>query len=216
MAFLVKICGSTTAADAEAAARFGCTAIGFNFYEKSPRCISIDKAKGLISSLPSEILRVGVFVNHSRDEVAEIARETGLQALQFSGDEDLSFCKGWDSYRVIKAVRLGGTTCTAAQILEISQQVDTVLFDAFSQESFGGTGEEIPDEIIKQSPFPEILRSAILSGGLRPSNVRQKIQLYRPAGVDVASGVESSPGVKDQSKMQAFITAALQAHDPTP
>ena len=208
MATSVKICGITTLDDAQAAATIGCDALGFNFYAGSPRCVEVGFAKSCCAQLPATIWKAGVFVNHTREEVAAIAEAVGLDTLQFSGDEDLEMCQGWEGYRVIKAVRLGGSeTYSETQLAAVATAVDIVLFDRFSEQAFGGTGEEIPKEIITAAQVHKLLPQSFLSGGLTPENIAQKVAVLKPAGVDVASGVESAPGRKDHQKMQQFIAA---------
>ena len=208
MKLLVKICGVTTVADTLSAVECGCDAIGLNFYRDSPRYVTPETARECVRVLPSEILPVGVFVNHSREEVRSIAETVGLAALQFSGDEDIAFCQGWESCQVIRTYRIGSTTDDAKQLEELAASVDTILFDSYSAVAYGGTGVKIPDDVLNQAPFASIIERSWLSGGLTPGNVQENIERYRPAGVDVASGVEQSPGVKDVNLIRHFIRAA--------
>ena len=204
----IKICGVTSEEDVTAALDAGSDALGFNFYEASRRSVAVDQAQKLVELVPMDVWKVGVFVNHPRELVANIAERVGLDSLQFSGDEPLSFCEGWGAYRIIKAIRIAGQS-EISNIDTVMRQVDIVLFDAYSATAYGGTGEEISQELLSQ--LDRILPQAFLSGGLTAENVAQKVAQFRPLGVDVASGVESRPGVKDPEKIREFVEAVRLA-----
>jgi phosphoribosylanthranilate isomerase len=199
----VKICGVTSVADALLAAAAGADAVGLNFAPRSPRRISVDVAVAISASLPGAVCRVGVFVDAPRDEVAAIAARVGLDALQFHGTEDPTYCRGW-SVKVVKAVRVRDAL-TLARAADYA--VDFILADAYVAGQAGGTGQRVPAEWLT-GIAPERL---ILAGGLTPDNVTEAIRLVRPAAVDVASGVEATPGVKDPEKVRRFITNARAA-----
>jgi phosphoribosylanthranilate isomerase len=196
----VKICGVTRLADALHAARAGADAIGLNFYERSPRCVSLETAAAIAAALPAEILKVGVFVDAGRDEIAAIAARVGLDALQFHGGESRVFCEGWRR-QTIKAVPVDGPEALAAAA---DYPVDFLLADAHVAGTPGGTGQRVPLEWLVGVPNERL----ILAGGLTPETVAEAVRLVHPAWVDVASGVESAPGMKDPEKVKRFITNA--------
>jgi phosphoribosylanthranilate isomerase len=199
----VKICGVTTVDDARMAAAAGADAIGINFSPRSLRCVAVDVAAAIAAALPPQVCRVGVFVDAPRDEVASIAAQVGLDALQFHGDESAGLCAGWDR-TTIKAVRVRDGNALA-QVAAYA--VDFILADAYVEGSPGGTGQRVPLEWLTGVP-PDRL---ILAGGLTPDNVAAAIRAVRPAMVDVASGVESAPGRKDPEKVERFIANARVA-----
>jgi phosphoribosylanthranilate isomerase len=196
----VKVCGVTRVEDALVAAQAGAAAVGLNFYPPSPRCVSVDTARAIVAALPPSICPVGVFVDEPREHVAEIARTVGLRALQFHGNESPADCGGW-SLKVIKALRVRDRDSLAAVP---RYPVDFILLDAYVEGRPGGTG----------SPFAWDLAVAcersrlILAGGLTPDNVAEAVRTVRPAAVDVASGVESMPGIKDAAQIRRFIANA--------
>lgn len=199
----VKICGVTTVEDALMAARAGADAIGLNFYPKSARCISVEVAATISAALPDTVCRVGVFVDALRDQMAAVIEQVGLDALQFHGSENPALCGGWDC-KTIKAVRVrdGEALGRAA-----AYAVDFVLADAYVEGRLGGTGERVPAKWLSGVPAERL----ILAGGLTPDNVAAAIRAVRPAAVDVASGVERAPGLKDREKVERFIANARLA-----
>lgn len=200
----VKFCGLTHYEDARDAIDLGVDALGFNFYPSSPRSLSVPDAQTIVRRLPPDVWRVGVFVNYTKEQVQQIAREVGLDTLQFHGDEDISFLDGWEQWRTIRAVRLGkGSRVTLAEIKVAQGKADHLLFDSFSAEQFGGTGEQISENQTAQ--FKTLLSSSLLAGGITPENVAQKIAQYAPWGIDVASGIEAAPGKKSFAKMKKLM-----------
>jgi len=199
----VKICGLTNLDDARAALEAGADALGFNFYPQSPRFIAPATAAEIIASLPQPACIVGVFVNASRADVARTAQQVGLTALQFHGNEAAELLQGWPQ-KVIKAVRVRDT---AAAIEARRYLVDFILADAYVEGQFGGTGSRIAVELLEDFDRQRL----ILAGGLTAVNVTEAIGLVRPFAVDVASGVERSPGKKDWNLMRRFIAHAHAA-----
>jgi phosphoribosylanthranilate isomerase len=201
----VKICGITRPEDAQHAADLGAWAIGFNFWPGSKRRCDPAIAAGIARSLRRKVEPVGVFVNATLDEVAQIAESVGLTYVQLHGDEGPSFCAAVvqrTGARVIKALRIG----SGADIRDAERyHTDFHLLDAAAGKAYGGTGRTWDWALAakRHSRVP-----VILSGGLTPENVADGIATVRPWGVDVASGVESEPGVKDPAKMEAFFAAA--------
>jgi phosphoribosylanthranilate isomerase len=198
----VKICGITNLADAQAAVGSGADAFGFNFYEKSPRLVSLKTASEISKKLPPYIMRVGVFVDAPGDFVLRAISEAGLTMLQFHGDEPPEFCTQF-GLMSMKAFRIRDEK----SLEELSDyQTDAYLLDAFSSTTPGGTGEKFNwDLAVEAQKFG---RPIFLAGGLTPENVAGAVRKVRPFGVDVSSGVESAPGKKDHAKVKAFIHAA--------
>jgi phosphoribosylanthranilate isomerase len=201
----VKICGITRHEDAELAASLGAWAIGFNFWPGSKRRCDAAVAAGIARALRRKIEPVGVFVNPTLDEVVRLVEGVGLTHVQLHGDEGPAFCTAVaqrTGARVIKALRIdSGAAIQDAQRFH----TDFHLLDAAAGSAYGGTGRTWDWALAAQrhSQVP-----VILSGGLTPDNVADGIAAVRPWGVDVASGVESAPGIKDPAKVEAFIAAA--------
>ena len=199
----VKICGVTRLEDALAAAELGADAIGFNFWPRSKRYCPPNTAREIARALPPFVTPVGVFVNASRPEILRIAHRVGLRAIQLHGDESPSFCARFP-LPVIKAVRVEGRE--ALRGLE-AYEVEAFLLDAPSA-GYGGSGRAFDWAWARAHRLP---RPVILAGGLTPKNVAAAIRAVSPHAVDVASGVESAPGMKDRRKMARFIAAVQQA-----
>lgn len=197
----VKICGITNLEDALVAIDAGADALGFVFYPKSPRHVFPEQAAAIIRLLPPFVQTVGLFVNETLETVNETADLCGLDIVQLHGDETPEFCHSVRR-RVIKAFRVKAITC-----LEPMQQyqVNGFLLDAWSPSAFGGTGRTFNWEV---AACVAKTNRIILAGGLTPDNVAAAVQQVRPYGVDVSSGVESSPGKKDSQLVQAFVRLA--------
>ena len=196
----VKICGTTSLKDALLAIESGADAVGFIFYKESPRNISQKDVKDIVVQLPPFIETVGVFVNETSDKVNRIAEQCRLTAVQLHGDESPAFCRRVKR-RVIKAVRVKDAESLKGMS---GYDVSGYLLDAFNEESRGGTGKIFDWNLAlrakKQGPV-------IIAGGLNPFNVYTAIHRVKPYGVDVCSGVEKSPGIKDPEKVGEFIKA---------
>jgi len=204
----VKICGITNLEDARFALDCGADELGFNFYKKSKRYISPADAATIVEQLSPDTRTVGVFVNEPIETVLDISRSLGLQGVQLHGDEDRLYIRKLllnSMLFVIKAFRVApGFVISSAGNWKATYE----LFDAFSPHERGGTGRSLDWEGLGtevQLWFPD---SAYLAGGLTPDNVVSAIRMVRPYAVDVASGVESSPGKKDRNKLKAFIRNA--------
>ena len=205
----IKVCGITSFSDAEKALEYGADALGFNFYAPSPRWIAPEKAAEILGSLPEGSCNVAVFVNETREKVLEVlARGTGSRAeqaygaVQFHGEESRDFCRDWPT-KVIKAFRLKQRSGLAA-IPDFP--ADFYLLDSWSP-GYGGSGAVFPWEWLEGLKKEKL----ILSGGLTIANVQEAVRRVHPYGVDVCSGVESQPGVKDHGKLKEFILAAKTA-----
>ena len=192
-----KICGITNLSDAQAAAVHGASAIGFIFYEKSSRAISIEDAKFISGHLSNDISKVGVFVNHDKAFIEEAIRSVSLNIIQLHGDEIPGFCNQFD-VPVFKAVRIKNEAS-----LSVMDQYNVAgfLLDTFSNKQYGGTGETFDWSILNE----QIDTPIILSGGLNPDNVLDAIDSVNPAAIDVNSGVELSPGKKDHQKINLLF-----------
>jgi phosphoribosylanthranilate isomerase len=216
--FRIKICGMKTIADAQAAVDAGADAIGLNFYEKSPRFVTTDIAAEISQAMPEAVALVGVFVNSSSEQMNDIASSVGLHAIQLHGNEPPALLGELNSeYRIVRARRWSerGMPDIAEDLQACSEhggrRVDAVLLDAAVAGQFGGTGSKLPWAEVTDYPRWLGETQLILAGGLNPGNVAEAVRTVRPYGVDVASGVESSAGVKDHSKVRAFVEAALSA-----
>lgn len=192
-----KICGITNLDDANVAVENGASAIGFIFYEKSPRTISINNAKSISKHLPKTIARVGVFVNHEKDFIRLAISEVPLDMIQLHSDETPDFCNQFD-VPILKALRIKNEAS-----LSVMDQYDVAVFllDTFSNDQYGGTGETFDWSVLNRKFKTPI----ILSGGLNSENILDAIDAVNPSAVDVNSGVESSPGKKDFNKLKLLF-----------
>ncbi|MGH7985781.1 MAG: phosphoribosylanthranilate isomerase [Candidatus Binataceae bacterium] len=200
MAVKIKICGVTRPADARLAVELGADLIGLNFYPPSPRCVSLDQACAIASEVKGRALLVGVFVNAPRAYIDERRTAAGLDMLQFHGDEDGEALAGWP-LPVIRAFRLKAEWPGA-----VNTRADFILFDTWHPGLFGGTGRRRSLDGLARVD----LRRVFISGGLAPANVGAAAALG-PYAVDVASGVETAPGVKDAAKLRSFVLNAKSA-----
>ncbi len=216
--FHVKICGITRPDDAVAAVQAGADAIGLNFAPPSPRAIDIPLAREIAGAIGSSAIRVGVFVNHDAAAILECASQTPLDAVQLHGDEPAEMLLALKNMPVVKAFRLQGGHLTPItkyleQCRELRRMPAAVLVDAYSPDARGGTGHAADWEaagLYRELALPS-LPKLILAGGLNPKNVAMAIGEVRPHGVDTASGVEISPGIKDAQRTAEFISAARRA-----
>jgi phosphoribosylanthranilate isomerase len=201
----VKFCGITRIEDAREAVRLGAWAIGLNHWPESGRRCEPEVAVQISAELRREVAIVGVFVNATLDEVVHAAEDESLAMVQLHGDEGPDFCREVarrTGCKVIKAMRVR----TSAEILGAeAYRTDYHLFDAHRPGRPGGTGESFNWELVR-GRRPEI--PAILAGGLTPDNVADAIAVADPFAVDVSSGIEVSPGIKDHALMAAFAEAA--------
>jgi phosphoribosylanthranilate isomerase len=200
----IKFCGITRLEDAEEAVRLGAWAIGLNHWEDSPRRCDPAAAVQISAAVRRRVHVVGVFVNAGLEEIARAAEDESLAMVQLHGDEGPDFCREAarrTGCKVIKAVRVRSTAdLTAAEAF----RTDYHLLDAHRPSAPGGTGESFDWELLagRRSSVP-----MILAGGLTPDNVGTAISIARPYAVDVASGIESAPGIKDHALMAAFVEA---------
>jgi phosphoribosylanthranilate isomerase len=202
MSVRIKICGVTRVEDAELAATLGAEIIGLNFYPPSPRFLTLERAREIRRAIGTRCLVAGVFVNADRSYVEERRRELALDLIQFHGDEDDRALSGWP-VKVIRALRLRADT-ECAPLPHCA--ADYLLLDTFHPGRFGGTGQARALDGLDRLDLTRVF----LSGGLTPTNIRTATALH-PYAVDVASGVESAPGIKDPSKLRSFIANAKSA-----
>ena len=195
----VKVCGLTRPQDARKAAELGADAIGLVFYPASPRCIEIEQACKIVAEITPFVSVVALFVNAQKQQVESVLREVRVDILQFHGDEDEAYCMSF-ARPYIKAisVKSRSQTVTSATLYASAK---ALLLDRFDKEKKGGTGKLFDWGMIPG----ELEKPVILAGGLTPENVVKAIKQIRPYAVDVSSGVESSPGIKDAEKMRLFM-----------
>jgi phosphoribosylanthranilate isomerase len=194
----VKVCGMTQLKDVLYAVKHGADAVGFVFYKKSPRSVSMKTVREIISALPPFVDTVGVFVNETADKVNKTADYCGLDLVQLHGDESPTYCNKINR-RVIKAFQVSDLK-SVKQL--VKYPVSGFLLDTFSEDLHGGTGKVFDWNLAHPA---KKIGPVILAGGLTPLNIRQAISQVRPYGVDVSSGVEKSPGIKDPEKVRAFL-----------
>ncbi|MEN4949173.1 phosphoribosylanthranilate isomerase [Pseudomonas proteolytica] len=196
-----KICGITRMEDALAAVEAGADAIGFVFYAKSPRAVTVQQARAIIAGLPPFVTTVGLFVNASACELNETLDAVPLDLLQFHGDETPDECAGYHR-PYIKALRVKAGDDIAASCAAYAG-ASGILLDAYVEGIPGGTGEAFDWSLIPQG----LSKPIILAGGLCAENVAQAIAQVRPYAVDVSGGVEQGKGIKDSAKIRAFMQA---------
>jgi phosphoribosylanthranilate isomerase len=202
-AVLVKICGITRLEDALEAVRLGADWLGFNFWPRSRRYIAPRTAASIVAALPPAVLPVGVLVDPGLAELLDAILASGVRAVQLHGDEPPALCAA-APVPVVKGIRVRDASSLAALA---AYQVSAFLLDSATP-GFGGSGTAFDWSLAAEvaAEFP-----VWLAGGLTPDNVAEAVRRVRPRGVDVASGVESAPGVKDPGLMEAFIRNAKMA-----
>ena len=223
----VKVCGITRREDAELAVDLGAAAIGLVFWPGSPRFIGPDRAKAIVDTLPPFVTAVGVFVDQPGEFVEETAAMAGLGAVQLHGSETVAYCRGLVTKLRLKSPSdalvsqdgepsLLGPVIRAIGLAETLDSMSvhawpagiTLLLDAHDPSQHGGTGRTVNWALAARIAA---MRRTILSGGLRPDNVAAALDAVRPYAIDVSSGVEARPGVKDHDRMRAFFHAVEKA-----
>lgn len=201
----VKICGITRPEDAVLAARLGADALGLMFYEGSKRYISLEQAQAIRSVVPAFVSLVGLFVNPSREQVENVLKAVHLDCLQFHGDESPEFCESFN-VPYLKVLRMAPDLDDAAveALIASHPKANAILLDAWDPLQAGGTGKTFDwsraAACVQRSPLP-----VILAGGLDADNAARAIETVRPWALDLSSGVESEPGIKDPNRLQAFF-----------
>lgn len=204
----IKICGITRLEDALCAARSGADALGFIFYSPSRRCVSPEQVRRIRAELPEGIVTVGVFVNQDASFVEDVAGSCGLDMIQLHGDEPSEYCRRFSRERLIKAVWPGASMDIGALG---AYPVKAFLADGGDSERRGGTGRTTDWGLsaVLGSAFP-----LVLAGGLREDNIREALAAVRPRAVDINSGIETAPGIKDHERMRRIITAVREDGEP--
>jgi len=201
----VKICGITRSVDIQAAVRAGVDALGFVFAQRSKRVLEPSLAAELVAQVPAFISRVGLFMDQDSDAVASVLDRVPLNLLQFHGTEDAAYCR---QFRLpyIKAVSMVSDQAVQ-QALDEYPDAAALLLDSHAPGGVGGTGVVFDWSMIPAASMP-----LVLAGGLRPGNVRQAVAQVKPWAVDVSSGVEDSPGIKNEELMREFIQEAKREY----
>jgi phosphoribosylanthranilate isomerase len=203
----VKICGITRIEDARLAVELGATALGFNFYSASPRYVTPQSARVIVDCLPPFVTAVGVFADEvDSGRIAAIARQARTGAIQLHGPRFPELLEPLRDFPLIRAVPVG-KDFHPSQLQGL--RADAILLDACDPERIGGSGKVIDWNIARQASGQK--KPIILAGGLTPENVGEAIRTVEPYAVDVATGVESSPGIKVEKKLRAFFEAVQEA-----
>ena len=198
----VKICGITKPIQGKTIASLGATALGFICVRASPRYVTPEQIKAVIDQLPEQIDKIGVFANSSQEEIAQTVAESGLTGVQLHGDESIEFCQqlreSLPKVEIIKALRIKNTD-DFTKAKTYTKYVDTLLLDAYHPQQLGGTGKTLNWDTLQQFD-PDC--PWFLAGGLTPQNVSEALEKVKPSGIDLSSGVETSPGDKDLDKVK--------------
>ena len=201
----VKICGLTRSVDVQVAVRAGADALGFVFASRSKRVLDAVHAAELVAQVPAFVSRVGLFMDQDADQVAAVLDRVPLNLLQFHGNEDADYCR---QFRLpyIKAVSMVPEQAVLRAMTEYPDAAG-LLLDSHSPGEVGGTGT-----VFNWAVIPSISLPVVLAGGLTPGNVRQAVAQVKPWAVDVSSGVEDAPGIKNEEKMREFINEAKREY----
>lgn len=201
----IKMCGTTRSEDARSAVAAGVDALGFIFVAGSPRLVTPDQAATLIGCLPPFIARVGVFRDTAADAIREVVDACGLTQVQLHGDETPAFCRELRTWRrgvsICKAFRIG-RGFMPRHLADYDEVVDSVLLDTYVQGTAGGTGQSFDWTLVNEL---RISKPLILAGGLHPDNVVVAIRAVRPYAIDINSGIESAPGIKNHERLRQLI-----------
>ncbi len=201
----LKICGFTSRRDIEYALSLGIEIIGINFCKKSPRCVTFEKAKKLLDNLPYGVMSIGVFVNPDEDTLFNFLDALNLSGVQLHGEEPPALIrkirKKFPGRIIVKALRAENSESLLDGFKKYNP--DFFLLDAYMMGVHGGTGRRIGRSLLTQPWLP--WRRIFLAGGITPENVRELLAEFSPYGIDIASGVESSPGKKDMEKMRKLV-----------
>jgi len=200
----VKFCGFTRSQDIEDAAMLPLSSVGYIFYEKSARCITPEKGAEFSSILKGTgILKTGVFVKSSPDEIKRTAEIAGLDMLQVYDESTAKELKGF--LPIIEAFRIKG-----GHDLPDKSSAEFILLDTFSENEYGGSGKSFPHEILNNYP---LIKKTIIAGGIKSSNLKKLIIEAQPFGVDISSGIETSRGIKSPEKMREIFSIIMEAQN---
>jgi phosphoribosylanthranilate isomerase len=212
----VKICGVTNLEDALVAVEAGADAVGFVFYEKSPRCVSVEAAREIVAKLPESVEKVGVFVNEQEDLICSVVDGAGISTVQMHGDNedphvaDLIVDRR-PKTRVLAAISMHRPNPQGWAMIWRPDSVHAFLVDSGTSFKHGGTGESFDWEgAIPALDDIKRIGKVVAAGGLTSTNVSEAMSILKPWGVDVASGVEARPGKKDPEKVRAFVRAVRE------
>lgn len=206
---LVKICGVTNLDDALTCVEAGADMLGFNFYPRSPRYVAPEDARRITERLPASVVAVGVFVNEeSAGRVEELAERAGVATVQLHGDESPAYCRALGGRFVIKALRVAPDFAPASAATFPAQ---AVLLDAYSKDSYGGTGDVFDWSAARA--VRALVPQLFLAGGLGPDNVADAVRAVGPYAVDACSLLERAPGRKDAGRVRAFVAAVRRADE---
>jgi phosphoribosylanthranilate isomerase len=201
----IKICGITNAADGRLTCALGADLLGFNFYARSPRYIEPGAAAQIIRELPAGVERVGLFVNAKFEDIKDVLTQCPLTMVQLHGDEDNAFCRqaAGLGLPILKALQMSGP-----EDIQKIEQFDTeyILLDAFRDDLYGGTGESFDWGWIRETGTKKIF----LAGGINPDTIEEALAVGT-YGIDLCSGVEKEPGIKDEGKMRELFTKVQHA-----
>jgi phosphoribosylanthranilate isomerase len=200
---LIKICGVTSVADAVACVDLGVDLLGLNFWPGSPRHVEVAEARTIADSVRGRLELVGVFVNRRGDEIEEIEREVGLDRLQFHGDEPVDEVRRFGD-RALRAFRVDPEAGFDGELLGEYGDAWGYLFDVACTGAYGGTGAAWPYEMVAGLGGA---KPTLVAGGVGPENARNALEKSQASGVDVCSGVESAPGVKDRDAIERLVEA---------
>ena len=212
----VKICGMTNLEDALVAVDAGADAVGFVFYEKSPRCVTVERAREIVGKLPKEVERVGVFVNEQEDLICSVVDEVGITGVQMHGDKEDPHVADLVRARrpqvnVLAAISMNRPNPQGRAMMWNPGSVRAFLVDSGSTLKHGGTGNTFDwDAALPVLNDIKKLGKVVVAGGLTFRNVEKVTEILTPWGVDVSSGVEASPGKKDPEKVRAFLRAVRE------
>ena len=211
----VKVCGIKDCNTAKEVIACNADAIGLNFYASSPRFVTMPDALAIVNDLPIKVIPIGLFVNHSLSELITCCQQLNLQTIQLHGDEPPEFLakliQQLPEINIIRAWRIGedGIAPLADYLLKcelLGINLFACLIDAYVKDAYGGTGETVAWENLNYDT--KKMPRLILAGGLNATNVAEAVAIVKPWGVDVASGVESSAGVKDIVQVREFVSQA--------
>lgn len=211
----VKVCGTTTLADAQLAVEAGADALGFVF-AKSPRQVTPEQAAEIVTAVRADVEKIGVFVDASFEEICAAVRRCGLTGVQLHSDaapdlpERIHAALG-SAIRILRVVHFGAEALQQVKSYGADPHVGAVLVDSRTASAVGGTGTRFDWAAARQSVFAGQSGKLIVAGGLTPENVAEAIATLKPRGVDVVSGVEATPGRKDAAKVRAFVARARNA-----
>lgn len=196
----VKICGITREADVVAAVAAGVDAVGLVFYPKSSRYIEPATAARLVSRLPPFVTPVGLFMDADADQVREVLRQVRIDVLQFHGIEPAAYCRGFGR-PYMKAIGVGAGE-DVSTLAEAYPDASALLLDGHAHGQAGGTGRSFDWRRVPR----DFAQPVVLAGGLKPDNIAEAVRMVRPYAVDVSSGVEAAPGIKDAGLIEAFMS----------